>query len=70
MTRYSYYHLDGIPRRVTENGNAPGNAEMYKPGHGFVPGPAMEIEFEGIPLSKGAFDALILALIAEGREQD
>lgn len=64
MRNYQYYKLDdSIPCRIKENDDgSSGAAELYKSGTGFLPGPALEIEFEGIPISKQDFDAMIVAI--------
>lgn len=67
--RYSYYKLDGIPCRIMERETALDIAEMYHAGQGFIPGPRMEIEFEGIPISKSEFDTMILATVRKPRPQ-
>ncbi|MEJ0010210.1 MAG: hypothetical protein WDN72_06675 [Alphaproteobacteria bacterium] len=56
-----YYRLDDIPCRILERQEEPDIAEMYRAGIGFVPGPRMEIEFEGIPITRDEFNTMILS---------
>lgn len=60
---YSYFDLDDIPCRIARTREGEwGEAEMYKSGQGFVPGPKMEILFEASQITKQEFDAMILAI--------
>lgn len=61
MMLYSYYKLDGMPCRIIERIAQLDVAQIYYPGTGFVAGPRMEIEGEGVPISKLEFDAMVLA---------
>ena len=67
--RYDYYNLDGIPCRVELRGEGHGNAEIYKRGVGFLPGPKSDILWNGSPIKKRDFDAMILALATQSNAE-
>ena len=62
---YLYYDLEGVPCRVAVEDGHETRAEIYKRGVGFIPGPKMEISFQGVPITKEECDRLIF----EGRQR-
>jgi len=67
---YYYYNLDGIPCRIEVRGEDYGAAEIYKRGEGFLPGPKSDIIWNGRPIKKSEFDAMIMASIKKNNPEN
>jgi len=64
MAKFKYFSLDGMLCRILKREDGFTElAEIYVPSEGFVKGPPMEIEFEGIPITKSEFEKRMLALL-------
>jgi hypothetical protein len=59
---YDYFDYEGTPCRIEADKGDHGHAQMYEPGTGFVDAPKMTILYQARPISKAAFEAMVIAI--------
>lgn len=65
---YDYYDYEGYACRVALRAGKEMAAELYRPGEGFVQGPLMQITTDAKPITKQAFDAMVLGIARQKKQ--